>query len=484
MSRTFLGLDIRQDTLAAVVVKSTIKGGIVDAHLHMQLKQPAEDEDHPLAGALEQISEIVNFKEVISIVALPSGSVSYRNLRVPFKDHKKISQILPFELEPLLPRPADELAVDYYVVQEDEASDLLAATLEKETLDTYLEILARFHLDPVLVTVGAFPAAVTLSNLTNASQNMVVVDSDNRNHTLYVVVNGRIALVRGFARSKTAQSDLMALSLNIHRTLTGIEDLLKLEFKPEMVLLSGYGIDAPAAEQKLAAMLKINVVRFDPGSDPNTIRPEYPSAEWNPFVMQNACALVAVELAGNECLNFYRSHYGFKRHLHEHRRNITITGVLAASVLILWMGGVLFESHDMKSKLDGYHQKIESTFKETFPKITRIVDPVQQMRTQIGELKKQISGSDNDEVIPNAIDILHAVSDTLPKEIDVKIERFIINSDGMQLAGNTSGFDAVDAMKGRLEKKKEFKTVTISSANMEKSGKRVRFKIRIELGTS
>jgi len=484
MSRTFLGLDIRQDTVTAAVVKSTMKGGIVDAHLHMRLDQETEEGDHPLAAALERISEVVNLKDVATVVALPAGSVSYRNISVPFKDHKKIRQILPFELEPLLPRAADELEVDYYVINEDEASELLTATLEKEVLNTYLEILARFQIDPMLVTVGAFPTAVTLSNLSSASRNMVVVDSDSKHHTIYVIVNGRIALVRGFARSRTAQSDLMSLSLNIHRTLTGIEDLMKLEFDPEVVLLSGFGIDAPAAEQKLAAMLKINVVRFDPSSDANAIRPEYPSLEWNPYVMQNACALVAVELAGSECLNFYKSRYGFKRHYYEHRKNILTTGALAASVMVLWLGGILFDSHSMSTKIDGYHQQTEATFKETFPKVTRIVNPVQQMRTEIGELKKQIAGGNSTEALPKTIDILQAISASLPKELDVKLDRFIINNDGMQITGNISGFDAVDDMKSRLEKNKEFKTVTISQASMDKSGKRVRFKLRIELGTS
>jgi type II secretory pathway component PulL len=484
MSRTFLGLDIRQDTVSAVVVKSTMKGGIIESHLQMRLDQNSPEESHPLAAALEQIAEVVNFKEVICVAALPSGSVSYRNISVPFKDHKKIRQILPYELEPMLPRSADELEVDYYVIQENETSDLLAATLEKETLNTYLEILSQFHLDPVLVTVGAFPTAVTLSHVSNSYRNMVVVDSDNRNHTLYIVVNRRIALVRGFARSKAAQSDLMGLSLNIHRTLAGIEDLLNIEFEPEAVLLSGYGIDAPKAELKLAAMLKIDVVRFDPVNDPNAIKPEIPSTEWNPFVMQNACSLVAVELVGYECLNFYKSRYGFKRHLHEHRKNITITGILVICVLILWLGGVLFESHDMQTKLDEHNQEIETIFKEAFPKTSRIQNAVHQMDTEIRELKKQISGSESSDSIPNAIDILYTISDSLPKELDVKLERFIINKEGMQLSGNSNGFDVVDTMKGRLEKNKEFKTVTISSANMEKNGKRVRFKLRIELGSS
>jgi type II secretory pathway component PulL len=313
---------------------------------------------------------------------------------------------------------------------------------------------------------------------------MVVVDSDNRNHTLYIVVNRRIALVRGFARSKTAQSDLMGLSLNIHRTLAGIEDLLNIEFEPDVVFLSGYGIDAPKAELKLAAMLKIDVARFDPANDPNAIKPEIPSTEWNPFVMQNACALVAIELAGHECLNFYKSRYGLKRHLHEHQKNITITGILVTCVLILWLGGVLFESHDMQTKLDEYNQEIETIFKEAFPKTSRIQNAVHQMDTEISELKKQISGSESSDSIPNAIDILYIISTSLPKELDVKLERFIINKDGMQLSGNSNGFDVVDTMKGRLEKNKEFKTVTISSANMEKNGKRVRFKLRIELGSS
>ena len=94
MSRTFLGLDIRQDTVSAVVVKSTMKGGIVDAHLQMRLDQETSEDQNPLTNALEHIAEVVNLKEVICVVALPSSSVSYRNISVPFKDHKKIRQIL------------------------------------------------------------------------------------------------------------------------------------------------------------------------------------------------------------------------------------------------------------------------------------------------------------------------------------------------------------------------------------------------------
>jgi outer membrane translocation and assembly module TamA len=46
--------------------------------------------------------------------------------------------------------------------------------------------------------------------------------------------------------------------------------------------------------------------------------------------------------------------------------------------------------------------------------------------------------------------------------------------------GDTAGFEAVDRIKNQLEKDEIFSTVTISSANMDKSGKRVRFKLKLQ----
>jgi type II secretory pathway component PulL len=480
MSRTILGIDIRQNAASAVLIKSGIKSSSVEAHFYFPL-EPAESEAQRLLPLMEKVAGTVDLKQVSCLMALPAALFSYRNISVPFKDQKKIRQILPFELEPLLAQPAEELVSDYYTIWSDESTNILTASMEKKLLSEYLEVLSRFHLDPLMVTAGAFATAVHLAADSQDTEDLIIVDSDDTNHTLYIVAQGRIATVRPFSKGKTPQADVQALSLNIQRTVTGIDPLLKSPFEPQRVLLTGHGIDTPAAEQKLRSLLKLPVERTDLSTGPTAIKPETSDASFNPFLMQNASALAAVELAGKACLNFHGSAFGIRRHLIEHKPSLVTAAILGAVVLLLFMIGAIFDSYSTQKELTLYNDRITEIFKSAAPDIDRIVNPVQQMKERLDEIKKEFSDSAKTESTLRTIDILYHVNNSIPKEIDVQITRFGIGDDGIQISGDTKSFNAVNDMKGRLEQNKIFKAVTITSANMEQSGDRVRFKLKIDL---
>ena len=56
----------------------------------------------------------------------------------------------------------------------------------------------------------------------------------------------------------------------------------------------------------------------------------------------------------------------------------------------------------------------------------------------------------------------------------------VVGTDNLVLSGNTDTFNTVDEIKGGLEDAEVFKQVTISSADLEKSGKGVRFKLKLD----
>jgi Tfp pilus assembly protein PilN len=78
------------------------------------------------------------------------------------------------------------------------------------------------------------------------------------------------------------------------------------------------------------------------------------------------------------------------------------------------------------------------------------------------------------------IDILNALSQQIPSSADVKVNRMVAGTDNVVLSGDTDTFNTVDDIKGRLEEADLFKSVTISSADLEKSGNRVRFKLKLD----
>jgi general secretion pathway protein L len=80
-----------------------------------------------------------------------------------------------------------------------------------------------------------------------------------------------------------------------------------------------------------------------------------------------------------------------------------------------------------------------------------------------------------------SIDILNSISKSIPESIVVDISRMVISPDTVLISGNTDTFNSVDDIKIKLEQIDFFKKVTISSANIDRSGKEVRFQLKVEL---
>jgi len=112
MTRKILGLDIRHDAVSAVLVKNSIKENVIESYESVPIPDQ-QDFESGMAASLETIVEKINIAGSICIASFPADQISYRNIQVPFKGLKKISKILPFELEPTIPFPVDDLVIDF-----------------------------------------------------------------------------------------------------------------------------------------------------------------------------------------------------------------------------------------------------------------------------------------------------------------------------------------------------------------------------------
>ena len=157
------------------------------------------------------------------------------------------------------------------------------------------------------------------------------------------------------------------------------------------------------------------------------------------------------------------------------------TGILAAAVLALLFFSALTETYTINRKLDIIDQQITGVFKDTFPDAKRIVDPHREMQINVQEARK--SAVDQSTVGPHirSIDILNSISQSVPNSIKVDVTRMVISPENVLISGNTDGFKSVDDIKGNLEQVSYFKKVTITSSNLNRSDKGVRFQLKVEL---
>jgi len=483
MTRKILGLDIRHDALSAVLVKNSIKENVIESYESVSIPDQ-QDFESGMAASLETIVEKMNISGSICIASFPADQISYRNIQVPFKGLKKISKILPFELEPTIPFPVDDLVIDFYTLplsDHNDHTDLIAAAVEKSKLQLYLGILDSFGIEPEIVTVGGYSTALCLSSLVDTHENWLFADIDKSKGTVFGVLSGKICLIRSFPiPSETPSFNTEMLCTNIKRTLSAFEEIVGLDFHPDGVFITGCGLDESDIEQDMERFLELSVKRTDLVSHIEIEKQHHPAKTWDPCQMDNAFSLALMEIEGVDGFNFRKGPFAAKKIWVEHKTGLIKAGVLAAMVLALAFFNVILDSYLLKKKLTGLDNQITQIFTSTFPDV-KSVDPYQQMRIEIEAANKKALLPGKIDKNIRTIDILNNISKLIPKETDVKLTRLVIGEESVQISGNTDTFNSVDDIKSRLEQVNFFQKITISSANINKSDKRVQFKLQVHL---
>ena len=154
---------------------------------------------------------------------------------------------------------------------------------------------------------------------------------------------------------------------------------------------------------------------------------------------------------------------------------------LACLVGLLALFNLSYETYTLQKQVAVLDRKMIQIFKETFPDVKRIVDPLHQMRIKIKEAKKDALYSGDGEGSVRVIELLNDISRFIPQSIDVDLTRIVTGPEIITISGDTDTFNTVNDIKTRLQNVQGFQSVEINSANLDKSGNRVRFKLKITL---
>ncbi len=483
MSKTYLSIDIRDESISALLIKSGLKDNIVEGQVCVPLEADEVSEkpnENQWYRAIASIVDRLKVNGAVCLITIPPALVSYRNLRIPFKENRKIRQVLPFEVEPLLPFPLDEVILDFQTARQSENSDVIAAAVERAKLQPILDALSAFHLSPQVIIPGGFPVALCLANQ-KEEDSFIYIDIDESTSTVFAVVSGRVHLVRSiYMGAVSEETKIRTLKTNIQRLLVAFETIYAFEFQPGTAYFSGGGMAHDALADMIFDLLDIPAepVHMEESGGPifhknfNEDLPDYAN---------NPLALVSIDLLRIASLNFFQERYPFYRYWEEYKSDIVKTGVVGALVLIIGMYGLIFQARYLSKQINRIDHQIAAIFQSTFPEVSRIVDPLQQMQVKVRQAKGKniFAGSMNEGVLN--IEILNDLSRLIPSSIDVVVTRFVRGGGAVLISGHTDTFNAVDDIKGALSRSEYFKEITISSANMDKSANRVQFKLKLTI---
>ncbi len=481
MSRQILAIDIRCHSIAAVLLSTGLKSTSIVASYEAAIHD-GETNENPLKSALAQLAERMPAERGDIVVGLPADQTIYRTLRVPFKEDKKIRQVLPFELEPNLPIEVDRLIIDYIYRDTTVNGELLTASIDRQHIDDLMEMLDTVGLQPQLILPGDFPlASALIANDEQLPDQAMLLSIGSHNATLTLFDSGKIGLVRSMTADTATDQGMETLALKIRQTLIAHAETSPQGFIPGALHISGPACSDAEMVQRLETALEMTPEMVDLRKMVPALDTGETLTAWNPSIFNEALALALVELEHLPCPRFHSTGSTLRNYWNAYRQHVRVPAILLIIVLVLGFSGVLFESHLLQTQVDDLDRQMEETFKATFPQARRVGDAGDQMKS---ELKKVRTGNiDTGGSVPKArtIDVLMQISRAIPKEVEVLFTRLVLGSDVLTLSGETAAFNVVDDIKNRLEKTELFQEVTIASANMEKSGKKVRFKLKLTL---
>ncbi|MFQ5486508.1 MAG: type II secretion system protein GspL, partial [Desulfobacterales bacterium] len=476
-------LDIRCDVVSAVLVRKGIRGTSVEAHEQVRFTDQKEPET-TVSESLETITKNMDIAGSECAVSLPADLVSFRNIKVPFQDLKKIRQILPFELEPALPVAVEDVIVDFqpvYLNERNGDTNIIAAAIEKSQVRKYLDTLSSFNIEPDIVTIGGYAVALCLAHLVGIPENRLLIDMGGEKSILFVVASNQTCLIRPLPMVSPSSSGKKIVPINVRRTLSAIDEIYPADIQPRHIMLTGGGIDDTEAMRHMDQILKIPMQPLNLAKATNIVKKIRPDTPWQPALMDSALALALLKVEGIKGINFCKGAFIPKKESTERKKNLMITGFLIGLVLILAFMSSLLDFRSMEKKVSDLDNQITHIFQTTFPRINTIVDPVQQMRVNIEDLKKKSLFFGQAEKTIRHIDILNEISKQIPKETDIEITRLVIGEGDMTISGQTNTFNSVDDTKSKLETSGVFSQVKIDSANIDRSGNRVQFRLTIKL---
>jgi len=507
MPEKILGLDISSNSIKAVSVTAGLRGYEVAGVSLIDIAEAGGTEE-----ALKGLFEGDLFKNSVCVTSLPAASFSFRNIRLPFKNRKKIDKTIAYELEPLLPYSADDLLIDYTVVDQGDQSEIFAAAIPESVVGDLFRHLDVYHVEASIIDIDA----VSVLSRIKAGGNVMcglLLDIGCRDTTGVLFKDGRVFHIRHFRfgganiteslakgagiefpeaekRKKSgdsgeAEEKISAVCRNFFLELKNTLEFLKLkggfEEEPERIFLTGGGAIYQPLRDEMENFFSLPVEMVDVSAAEDIVMGDKITEGFNPMLMNQALALATRESKKGIGFNFAREKFKPKRVYEKFRKDFKWVSVLVFVILCTLGVDFYMDYHSSRAHLDMLKSEITSVFKKTCPEVTKIVDPVQQLKVKINQAQHSSTGLNGTGLETKTLDILKDISRLVPEKTDFIITSFAFDGDTVKIKGETDNFNGVDGIKNELGKSGYFGDVTISSANLVKKGTRVGFDLRMEV---
>jgi hypothetical protein len=348
-------------------------------------------------------------------------------IELPAGVEKRAADVLPGELGAVLPFDVEDAIVDYQVVGRDESTiQLMAVAAPRASVSAFLRQLQGAGVDPWELAVGAaaFDGLGALLSESLAGKTVLVIDVGPASTDFAVLSNGQCT----FARTVSGGMDLVEsgrralLGASLRRTLASYRAQRAEE--PSLILLSGETAPMESARQWLTEQLGIEcgLAPLPPaaGADEET-RPKF----------AKAAALAARAMTRKKQIDLRQGEFASKAAAGELRKHLRLIAICSSAVVLCFAVSLIARYRVARAD----QERLTATLAEVSRDLLG-----EEARSALHAREILTSGPRIDDPLPrfDAYDVLEAISQSIPPDIQHDTRRLLIEIDD---EGDTGRFE-------------------------------------------
>lgn len=220
-----VGLDLGRTAIKAVRFRRRLSGRESIEYFHHPLPYagPQDLDQARVAQILRNFLWQHGFYHEDVVTAIPCQELLIRTLSFPFRDLSKIQQVVPFEVENLIPLPLEDVAVGSMVLPpgvtkgkgaREGGSDVLVTAAPRTAIQEHVRFLAQADLTPAAVNIDGLALFSVTHHLKQTGalvpSELAIVDIGASKTTICLIHEGRPWMLRTIPWGSGEITELLA----------------------------------------------------------------------------------------------------------------------------------------------------------------------------------------------------------------------------------------------------------------------------------
>lgn len=520
-----VGLDVGQTGLKAVRFRRRLSGReTIDYFQHpMPFARPEDLEParraRSLRGFLWQNGLYATDRLV---TAIPCQDLFVRTLSFPFKDSAKLAQVVPFEVENLVPMPLEDLAIGSLVLppgmmaeggaRPGKGSEVLVTAAPRDKVAEHLRFLAEAEVEPSAINVDAMALFSVTQYLreegAQVPQDLAIIDVGASKTTLCLVHEGRPVVLRTILwggnhvthalavrqACSFAEAERRKRAMATRQVETLLEPLLK-ELRVTLQAyegtergrlthcwVSGGGSKLREVGAYVAQHLGLYPVGPRQGFGPNSprafsvafglaIHPKIVRPRWR-FKPSPTGLALDLKSATDDGVA--------KRQTSQADRRLAIAAAIVIGVLALADFSIHFLLKDRR--VAQLKLALQQQYEQVFGASAAPGDELDQARHRLESVNKALGLIDGTQ--GSVLSTLSTFVKQLPAGTPVKVRELTVDGAIILLEGETSSFDAVEKIKQTFTDGPQFQDVSVTETRVGAAANQVIFRMSVTVKQS